>query len=113
VDAWFEAWAEHDASRREQALERIAAPDVTFRDRFSNIDGLAELLPHIAAAQRFMPGIRMQRTGDVRQCQGTAVADWVALANDGQERARGLNVFVFGANSRIQAVIGFMTMTRT
>src|SRR5205085_11789278 len=51
VDAWFEAWAERDASRREQSLARIAAPDVTFRDRFSNIDGLAELLPLIGAAQ--------------------------------------------------------------
>ena len=113
VDAWFEAWAERDANRREQTLARIVAPDVTFRDRFSNIDGLVDLLPHIGAAQRFMPGIRMQRSGDVRQCQGTAVADWVALTNDGHERARGLNVFVFGANGRIQAVTGFMTMTRT
>ena len=35
--------------------------------------------PHLAAAQRFMPGIRLVRTGVVRQCQGTAIADWKAV----------------------------------
>src|SRR2546430_7530896 len=79
IDAWFEAWAEPDPGVREQTLGRLAQADVRFRDRFSNIDGLTELMPHISASQRFMPGIRMQRRGDVRQCQGTAVADWVAL----------------------------------
>lgn len=109
IDRWFEAWAESDAAARQQALASIADPDVVVRDRFSNLDGLGDLAAHIAAAQRFMPDFRMRRTGDVRQCQGTAVADWVAVAKDGQERARGLNVFVFGANGRIKSVTGFMT----
>jgi uncharacterized protein YndB with AHSA1/START domain len=112
IDGWFDAWAEADAAARQQTLARIADADVAFRDRFSSIDGLADLVPHIGAAQRFMPGIRMRRSGDVRQCQGTAIADWVALAKDGQERARGLNVFIFGANGRIRSVTGFMTTTR-
>ena len=111
IDAWFDAWAEPNPTVREQTLAQLARDDVRFRDRFSNIDGLAELVPHITASQRFMPGIRMQRRGDVRQCQGTAVADWVALGQDGRERARGLNVFVFGANGRIESVTGFMSRT--
>jgi uncharacterized protein YndB with AHSA1/START domain len=106
VDVWFDAWAEPDAGAREQALARIAARDVRFRDRFSNISGLDDLMPHLSAAQRFMPGIRMKRTGDIRHCQGTALADWVAVGVDGQERARGTNVFVFGPTGRIQSVTG-------
>jgi uncharacterized protein YndB with AHSA1/START domain len=107
VDAWFDAWADPDAARRAATLTRIAAADVAFRDRFSNTAGIADLLPHIAAAQHFMPGIRMERAGGVRHCQGTVLADWIARSADGHERARGTNVFVLGPGGRIQAVTGF------
>ena len=73
----------------------------------SAVDGVEDLMEHIAAAQRFMPGLQMQRRGEVRHCQGTALADWVAVAADGQERATGTNVFVFDADGRIEAVTGF------
>jgi len=112
IDAWFEAWADADAGRREQTLSKVAEATIRFRDRFSNIDGLAELVAHITGAQRFMPGFRMTRSGDVRQCQGTAVADWVAVGPDGNERARGLNVFVFNPRGQIESVTGFMNRMR-
>ncbi|MDG6146389.1 hypothetical protein NF717_12165, partial [Lactococcus formosensis] len=64
IDEWFEAWREPDVSVRERSLARISVAEVQFRDRFSFTDGLADLLPHIAAAQRFMPGLRMERRGD-------------------------------------------------
>ena len=107
VDGWFEGWsAESDGARRE-ILARVASPDVRFRDRFSLVDGLGDLLPHLAASRRFMPGLRLKRVGDVRHCQGTALADWVAVAPDGQERGRGTNAFAFDADGRIEAVTGF------
>jgi uncharacterized protein YndB with AHSA1/START domain len=109
VDAWFDTWAQPDAAARQETLERIAAPDVRFRDRYGNTDGIADLMPHIAAAQRFMPGIRMSREGDVRHCQGTVLAEWVARGPDGQGRARGTNVFTLGPDGRIQSVTGLMT----
>ncbi len=109
VDGWFDAWAEPDANARERLVARLVAPDVRFRDRFSSIEGASELLPHIAAAQRFMPGIRIERAGDVRHCQGTVLTDWVARSADGQDRARGTNVFELGADGRIVSVVGFKT----
>ena len=107
VDAWFDAWADPDADRRQQTLSRIAAPDLRFRDRFSCTDGLADLLPHIAAAQHFMPGLRMSREGALRHCQGTVLADWTARGADGQDRGRGTNVFLLGPDGRIESVTGF------
>jgi uncharacterized protein YndB with AHSA1/START domain len=106
VDAWFEAWRESDVARRERSLAHIVVSEIHFRDRFGCTDGIADLLPHITAAQRFMPKIRMQRRGDVRQCQGTALVEWAAL-DEGQERATGTNVFVFAADGRIESVTGF------
>lgn len=108
VDAWFEAWAETDVSARERTLTRIAAPDVRVRDRYSSIESVAELVAHISGAQQFMPGIRMHRSGAVRHCQGTVLADFVVRGADGSQRGGGINVFTFGADGRLESVTGFM-----
>ena len=112
VDTWFDVWAEPDEKTREAALRRVADRELRFQDRFGNTNGLDDLLPHIAAAQFHMPGLRMRRVGDIRHCQGTALVDWVATGGDGQERARGTNVFVLGATGRIQSVTGFWAPMR-
>lgn len=107
VDDWFAAWSEPDAALREATLDRVAAPDIDFRDRFSLVSGMADLKPHLAAVHHFMPGMRIRREGGIRHCQGTVLADWVARAADGKERGRGTNVFVFRGASRIASVVGF------
>lgn len=106
VDAWFRAWSITDAGERERVLAGIAERGVRFRDRFSRLDGIADLVPHIGAAQRFMPGMRLERKGDVRHCQGTVLADWTATGPDGQPRGGGTNVYRFNAVGRIVEVTG-------
>jgi uncharacterized protein YndB with AHSA1/START domain len=113
VDAWFAAWAVADDQARDAEFARIAAADVRFRDRFSLLDSLADLSAHAGASQRFMPGIRLRRKGDVRHCQGTLVADWVATSEDGQERMSGINVFVMRPDGRIDSVTGLLNMPPT
>jgi hypothetical protein len=66
-----------------------------------------ELTAHIGAAQRFMPGVRPEKQGAIRHCQGTVLADWKAVGPDGQTKASGTNVFVLGADGRILSVTGF------
>ena len=107
VDSWFGAWSVRDDGGREALLGTIAESGVRFRDRFSAVDGLSELVPHIGAAQRFMPGLRLERTGEIRHCQGVVLAEWKAVSPDGQQRGAGINVFTFGAAGRIESVIGF------
>jgi uncharacterized protein YndB with AHSA1/START domain len=106
IDAWFTAWSQSETPAREATLARIAAPDVRFRDRFSCIDGLSDLSLHLAAAQRFM-AVQLVRVGEARHCQGMVLSDWMARSPDGQERARGTNVFIFNASGRIESVTGF------
>src|SRR5262245_42363359 len=107
IDAWFAAWSETDATARAQQLAAIARSTVTFRDRFSLLDGIADLVPHIGATQRFMPNMHLRRIGDIRHCQGTVLADWSASGADGQARGSGTNVFVLGADGLLEAVTGF------
>jgi uncharacterized protein YndB with AHSA1/START domain len=107
VDAWFDVWADTDDAHRAAALARIATPGVGMRDRFTCVDGAGELSHHIAGAQRFMPGYRMQRQGAPRHCQGVVLADWTAAGPDGQVRATGTNVFTLDADGLIESVTGF------
>lgn len=107
VDAWFAAWAIADDETREEAFSRIVTPEIHFRDRFSLLDSLADLTAHTGAALRFMPGIRLERKGNVRHCQGTVLADWIAVDNDAKERSSGTSVFVFRSDGRIDSVTSF------
>ena len=106
ADAWFGMWANPDEAERGATLRRIASPDVSVRDRYSNLETIEEVNAHVGAALKFMPGVRLKRTGNVRHCQGVALADWIATGPDGVERARGTNVYVLGPTGRIEAVTG-------
>ena len=109
ADAWFALWADPDGTARRQQLLDIASPDIHFRDRYSLNDGVDDLLAHISATQRFMPGIRMTRTGNIRHCQGTMLADWVAAGPDGKPMMMGVHVFVLNGDGKITTVTGLVT----
>jgi len=107
VDAWFTMWSDADEAARTSWLAAMAAPDVRMRDRFSCVEGTDELTRHIGAAQRFMPGLRLQRDGQARHCQGVVVSEWTAAGPDGQPRGRGTNVFTLSPDGKIETVTGF------
>lgn len=107
VDRWFAAWGEPDTATRERELAALTTAAIQFHDQYSCIDGRPELEAHLLAVQRFMPGIRLERRGDVRHCQWHALADWVAVTREGQSRGQGTNLFVFDADGKIAAVTGF------
>jgi uncharacterized protein YndB with AHSA1/START domain len=107
VDAWFDVWANKDEQARDTTLARIAVPGVGFHDRYSALDGLADLTAHISASQLFMPGIGLRRNGNIRQCQGTVLADWIAAGADGIARMTGTSVFVFRTDGRLESVTSF------
>jgi uncharacterized protein YndB with AHSA1/START domain len=107
VDTWFGAGVVADGQAREETLAKIVTPQIRFHDRFSLLADLADLSAHIGAAQRFMPGIALRRKGDVRHCQGTVLADWIAAGSDGKERMTGTSVFTFDPDGRIISVTGF------
>jgi uncharacterized protein YndB with AHSA1/START domain len=107
VDQWFAAWSDANAESRARTLDAIVAAGVAFRDRFSCVDGDGDLRAHLSAVHRFMPGLRLERRGDIRHNQWRVLADWVAVAADDQERGRGTNLFVIDADGRIAEVTGF------
>jgi hypothetical protein len=107
VDRYFEAWSEPDGVQRQATIAALATEDLTFKDAFGCTAGRDDLLAHIAAVQLHMPGTRLTREGEVRQCQGTAIVDWVARTADGQARGQGTNVFALSPDGRVAQVVGF------
>jgi uncharacterized protein YndB with AHSA1/START domain len=107
VDRWFTAWNDSDPVRRRETFDALVTPDVKFKDKYGLTGGLEELLGHISAVHQFMPGLRLERTGEVRHCQGLLLADWVALGQDGQKKAAGTNAYALSPSGRIAAVTGF------
>lgn len=106
VDRFLALWSDPDASRRLATLAEVATDDLAFRDAFACLEGPAELAGHIGAAQLHMPGLTLTREGEVRHCQGVALADWIARAPGGEVKARGTNVFDLAADGRICRVVG-------
>ena len=107
IDGWFSAWSDPDAATREPALDQLMAGDISFQDKFSCIVGEDEVMAHLTAIHRFMPGVRLERRGEIRHCQGHVLAEWVALSSNGQERGQGTNLFMLTADGRIDSVTGF------
>jgi len=107
VDAWYEAWVAQDTSAREEKLAQIVSSAIRFRDRYSLLDGVEDLSAHIGASHRFMPGVGLRRHGDVRHCQGTVLADWIATNRDGKELMKGSSVFTLNPDGKIDSVTSF------
>ena len=107
VDRYLGLWSEADASVRQKELAATTVPDVVFGDAFGCTRGRDDLAAHVAAVQLHMPGVRLAREGEVRQCQGTALASWVALGSGGERRGRGTSVFDLAPDGRISRVVGF------
>ena len=106
ADRFFAIWGETDAARRKADLEAVAVETLAFRDPYSCTDGLDDLNAHIAASQRFMPGVVLAREGEARHCQGVAIVDWAVKGPDGSPRGKGSNVFELAPDGRIARVTG-------
>jgi uncharacterized protein YndB with AHSA1/START domain len=106
VDRYFAVWTETDPLKRNNELAALATSDLIFRDRFGVTASPPDLADHIGATQKHMPGLRLERDGALRQCQGTGVADWVARATDGSVAAGGSTVFDFTPDGRLSRVVG-------
>jgi hypothetical protein len=107
IDTFLAAWNAAEPGERARLLRVCATDDVAFRDAYSCTSGTEDLAAHLGAVQAFMPGMTLARDGDVAQCQGTAIAPWVARKADGSLAGRGRNVFEFSPEGKIRRATGF------
>jgi uncharacterized protein YndB with AHSA1/START domain len=107
VDRFLAACSEDEPTRRGNELRATTRDNVTFKDAFSCTVGQDDLLTHLVAIRVHMTGVHLEREGEVRHCQGTAMVDWVARTADSQERGRGTHVFDLAPDGPIVRAVGF------
>lgn len=107
MDRWFATWSEPDATTRDAALAAVGSVDIRVLDKFSAVEGRDEVKAHLDAVHRFMPGMRLERRGEIRHCQWHVLADWVVIGSSGQEQGGGTSLFELDADGCIAKVAGF------
>jgi uncharacterized protein YndB with AHSA1/START domain len=106
LEGWFSAWNEPDDTKRLEALRACCADDVVFRDDWAVADGVDLLSLHIANCFRFVPGWKLEATGDVRICRGEALVGWRSVGPDGAS-IEGSNHLSASHDGTLQRVTGF------
>ena len=103
---WFRAWSEQDDATRLATLEQCCADEIEFRDDWTVARGVGPLSQHISMCFRFMPGAKLEPTGDVRICRGEALVGWRSVGADGAT-LEGFNHVVADRDGTLRRVAGF------
>lgn len=106
VDAWVSAWNEPDPDVRRDQLSECWTAGALFADRMGYVEGIEAMDSFIANAHRFLPGVRMERTGPVREMHGTICFPW-RLGRGEEVVGAGSSVGRVDARGRIVELIGF------
>ena len=107
ADRFFACWAETDAPSA-HGLASWPSPPRTSRSGIRTRAPPASTTSSPTSARRRGSCRASSSSGraTARQCQGTALVDWVVKAADGSQRARGTNVFDLAPDGRIARVTG-------
>ena len=111
VDRYLAAWSEPDEAGRRRLLESAVTDDVSFRDAYGCLEGVGDLNANLSAVQKFMPGMKLERVGELRQCQGSALGRWKVEGPGGALRAQGASFYDFSPDGRISKIVGFWEKT--
>ena len=102
---WFAAWNNPEENARLSTLRACCAEDVEFQDEWAVARGIDRLNLHIANCHRFMPGWKIEPTGDLRVCRGEALVGWRSEGPGGTQE--GHNHVRADYNGTIRRVAGF------
>ena len=104
--AWFSAWSEPDEAARLETLEGCCVDEIEFRDDWTVARGIELLNQHIAMCFQFMPGWKLEPTGEVRICRGEALVGWRSVGPDGAA-LDGFNHVSAARDGTLRRVTGF------
>jgi uncharacterized protein YndB with AHSA1/START domain len=107
VDRWIAAWRSADGAARAAALAACVEDDVLFRDAMGYVEGRAALDDHIVNAQRFAPGVRLERAGAIARAHDCVTYPWRMVGPDGRALMAGTNFGRLSPDGRFREVVGF------
>ena len=103
---WFAAWNESDDAARLKTLQDCCSEDVEFKDDWTTAGGPEQLSLHIANCFTYMPGWKLEATGDVRICRGEALVGWRSVGPGGAI-LEGFNHVTAALDGTLRSLTGF------
>lgn len=107
INAYTAAWSAHDSVERVHLLQSCWGENAVFRDSMGYAEGIDDLSDSIGMAQRFAPGIVLERTGPASRSHSFASYRWRMTTPDGTEVMRGSNTAEFDADGMLLSMTGF------
>ena len=107
IDAYISAWAATDATERARLIESCWDHYGVFKDSLGYAEGREALDSYIANSQRFMPGVKLRRTGGALRSHGNVLFRWDMVTPDGTSVASGWNAGVLNARGQFVQMVGF------
>ena len=107
VKAYLEAWSEPDPATRSTLLQQCWGDESLFCDRYGRITGPSALNAYIGNAQRMMPGMALDRAGDIALCFENFSFAWKIAASNGPSVANGRIFGELSINGKLRRVISF------
>ena len=105
--AYFRAFSEPDAAKRDALLASCSEDAVHLRTAFACTDGRADLSAHIANGLKHMPGCTLAQNGMVNHIHGVARVPWKVASPEGKMIFKGENIVRFSPAGKIAEIVGF------
>ena len=107
IAAYFAAWNEPEAARRERLLKEIWAEDATYTDPAVHTVGIRELNEHIDRVFARYPGSRVVMTSRLDAHHGVLRFLWKKTLADGTSLPEGIDFGEVSAEGKLRRIVGF------
>jgi hypothetical protein len=107
VKIYCAAWRESDIEQRRKLLETVWAPEGTYTDPLSHVEGREALVELIGVFLKKFPGGQIVPSSHADLHHGMLRFTWKFIDRDGKTVDEGMDFGVIGNDGRLQKIIGF------
>lgn len=107
VKVYVQAWSEPDPAMRGNLLERCWDDDGEYCDQYARVKGSPALNVYIGNAQRMMPGMILERQGDISLCFENLSFGWKVRGTTGGEVASGRIFGELSIDGRLRRIVSY------
>ena len=107
VKVYCAAWSEPDVERRRELLGRVWAPEGTYTDPLSHVEGPEALVELIGDFLQKSPGAQIVPSSHADFHHGMLRFTWKFIGGDGKTVIEGIDFGVVGNDGKLQKIVGF------
>jgi ketosteroid isomerase-like protein len=113
ANRYIDVWNERDSTRREMQARQVLHETGSYTDPLMSSLGPLELAGMIGAFQAQMPGLTLERVGDVAVTGTTLRFSWRLIDATNRQYASGTDFCELSIDGRFNRIVGFIDSTLT